>query len=161
MDINELENNIVRDLAVELADEFDQNFERKAFFDEKWPAAKLTNPRGSLLMRSGNYRRSIEYNVNDEIYFSSSLPYASLHNEGGEITVTEKMKRYFWAMHKNTKGTEAQQYKALALMKVGHVIRVPKRQVVGDHPEVGKIVERIVNDNIEQFNQELKKLFEQ
>lgn len=28
----------IQDVAVELTDEFDRNFERKAFFDEAWPA---------------------------------------------------------------------------------------------------------------------------
>lgn len=33
MDNNDFLNNVMRDLKVELDDEFDRNFERKAFFD--------------------------------------------------------------------------------------------------------------------------------
>lgn len=33
---NELKNDILNDMRVELSDEFDRNFERKAFFTEKW-----------------------------------------------------------------------------------------------------------------------------
>lgn len=180
MDINDLENKITKDLAVELADEFDRNFERKAFFTDRWPSTKINNSRGSVMNRSGNLRRSIKYNVRDGmILFSSSLPYASIHNEGGEITVTAQMKKYFWAMYykatggittksdggeskskKNVKLTaEASKWKALALMKIGQKIKVDKRQMVGDHPQVAKIVKGVIDDNMELFNQELIKKF--
>jgi phage gpG-like protein len=180
MDINVLERKITNDLAVELADEFDRNFERKAFFTEKWASPKINNSRGSVMNRSGNLRRSIKYSVRDGmILFSSSLPYASIHNEGGEITVTAQMKKYFWAMYykatggitskadggeskskKNVKLTEeASKWKGLALMKVGQKIKVEKRQMVGDHPQVAKIVKGVIDDNMEVFNQELIKKF--
>jgi phage gpG-like protein len=180
MDINDLEKKITNDLAVELADEFDRNFERKAFFTEKWASPKINNARGSVMNRSGNLRRSIKYSVRDGIIlFSSSLPYASIHNEGGEITVTAQMKKYFWAMYyratggittkadggeskskKNIKLTEeAAKWKGLALMKVGQKIKVEKRQMVGDHPQVAKIVKGVIDDNMELFNQELIKKF--
>ena len=179
MDINDLANKITEDLAVKLGEEFDENFVRKAFFTEKWPSPKINNARGSVMLRSGNLKNSIKYRVNDGmILFSSSLPYASIHNEGGEIVVTAQMKKYFWAMYyksagaitysvknkavakgqKNEKLTaEAAKWKGLALMKIGHKIKVEKRQMVGDHPEVAKIVKRIVDINMEKFNDELIK----
>lgn len=180
MEINDLEKKITQDLAVELSDEFDRNFERKAFFTEKWPSTKINNSRGSVMNRSGNLRRSIKYSVRDGmILFSSSLPYASIHNEGGEITVTAQMKKYFWAMYyramggittkkdggdssskKNVKLTgEAAKWRGMALMKIGQKIKVEKRQMVGDHPQVAKIVKGVIDDNMELFNQELIKKF--
>lgn len=180
MDIRDLENKITTDLAVELSEEFDRNFERKAFFTEKWASPKINNSRGSVMNRSGNLRRSIKYSVRDGmILFSSSLPYASIHNEGGEITVTAQMKKYFWAMYykatgsittkanggeskskKNVKlSTEALKWKGLALMKIGQKIKVEKRQIVGDHPQVAKIVKGVIDDNMELFNQEQIKKF--
>ena len=179
MEINELEKKITQDLAVELADEFDLNFERKAFFTEKWASPKINNARGSVMNRSGNLRRSIKYNVRDGmILFSSSLPYASIHNEGGEITVTAQMKKYFWAMYYKaaggitysvkTKGVakskrnekltgEAAKWKSLALMKIGQKIKVEKRQMVGDHPQVAVLVKGVIDDNMRLFNEELIK----
>lgn len=180
MDINDLENKIVTDLAVELADEFDRNFERKAFFTDKWPDNQLKNARGSMMMRSGNLRRSIKYNVRGGmVTFSSSLPYASIHNEGGEITVTEKMKKYFWAMYykaagavttkanggesKSKKNTnlkiEAQQWKNLALMKVGQKMKIEKRQIVGNHAQVAKIVQDVIDSNMIAFNEAIAEQF--
>ena len=177
MDINDLEKKITIGAAKELADEFDLNFKRKAFFTEKWASPKINNSRGSVMNRSGNLRRSIKYNVRDGmIVFSSSLPYASIHNEGGEITVTAQMKKYFWAMFYKaaggitysvkTKGVakskrnekltaEAAKWKSLALMKIGQKIKVEKRQMVGDHPQVGIIIKGIVDINMKLFNEEL------
>ncbi len=180
MDINDLEKKITNDLAVELADEFDRNFERKAFFTEKWASPKINNARGSVMNRSGNLRRSIKYSVRDGmILFSSSLPYASIHNEGGEITVTAQMKKYFWAMYykatggittkkdggessskKNVKLTaEAAKWRGMALMKVGQKIKIEKRQFIGNHPQVLQIVKSVIDDNMKIFNQELIKKF--
>lgn len=168
--------NFINDVAVELTDEFDQNFERKAFFTDKWPGTKLHNPRGSMMARNNNLRNSIKYDiVGEQITWSSSLPYASIHNEGGEITVTEKMKRFFWAMYYKAAGAvtktksqrnerltiEAQQWKNLALMKVGQKIKIEKRQFIGDHPQVRQAVQNVWNDNFKDFesymNQIMKK----
>jgi len=92
--------NILQDVKVDLAQEFDRNFGRKGFFDKKWPETKHKYSRGSLMMRSGKLRRGIKAQVHgNSIVFTNSMPYAAIHNEGGEITVTAKMKRYFWAMH--------------------------------------------------------------
>lgn len=182
MNLKELENKITRDVAVELADEFDRNFERKAFFDKKWKQTKISNSRGTLMMRTGKLRRSIRYSVRDnQILFSSSLPYASIHNEGGEIVVTKKMKSFFWAMYykaagavtKTKKGTvgksqrntrltaEAKSWRNLALMKVGHKMKIERRQIVGDHPALDKPIKAAMDQNIKLYNDELAKQFKQ
>lgn len=54
MDLKSFKNNFLRDVKVELAEEFDRNFERKGFFNQKWKNTKLVNSRGSLMSRSGN-----------------------------------------------------------------------------------------------------------
>lgn len=36
MGVNELVNSILSDIRVELADEFDRNFQREAFFSKPW-----------------------------------------------------------------------------------------------------------------------------
>mgnify|MGYP002621452394 CR=1 FL=1 len=131
--------NFINAVRVELADEFDMNFRRKAFFNKKWPKTKYANNKGSLMMRTGNLRQSISSQVEgSSIRFKSSAPYASIHNNGGEITVTAKMKKFFWAMHYKSAGAvtgkggkrddalnaEAQKWKAMALMKVGSTIKI-------------------------------------
>ena len=160
MEIKELVHKITTDLAVELADEFDRNFERKGFFTEKWSSPKINNSRGSVLNRTGNLRRSIRYNVSDNsISFSSSLPYASIHNEGGEIVVTAQMKKFFWAMFYKSSGAEAMKWKGMALLKIGHKMKIEKRQFIGDHPEVARAVRIVVNENMTLFNEQILKQF--
>ena len=48
--MNDLMRNILSDLRVEVLDEFNQNFTRKAFFDQPWPARKMD--KGCLLYTS-------------------------------------------------------------------------------------------------------------
>ncbi len=165
--------NILKDIRVELSDEFDKNFERQAFFSETWARRKSpTRPGGATLIDTGHLRQSIKSrSTADSITFYSTLPYAAIHNEGGEIKVTAKMKRYFWykcmaaqgsfgrkknGERRNDKrtvqlSTEAEFWKALALMKVGKSIKIPKRQFLGAAPEVEKAVREIIEENLTEF----------
>ena len=105
------------------------------------------NRLGSLLMVTGTLRRSIRCQVNaDSVMWESSEKYASLHNDGGTLTVTAKMKRFFWYKYKVTND---ESWKWMALMKTGAVITIPQRQFLGDHPQVRKAAERIINDNLQ------------
>ena len=149
---------ILQDVAEDLNDEFHENFRRKAFFYKKWKKEKLHNRRGSLMIRSsGGLYSSINHQIGQKsIRWTSSKPYASLQNEGGEITVTRKMQKYFWAMYirEGKTGIEAEQFKAMAMKKVGSKITIPERKFIGDHPEVRKAIEScadITFNEIEKF----------
>lgn len=171
--------NTLNDIRVDIADEFDQNFERKGFFSEKWKDAKR-NRRGSLMLRTGKLRRSIRSQLTPAklIRFSSSLPYASIHNDGGKIKVTAKMKAYFWALYReatagliysvktkaarktarNVRLTEDATFnKAMALKKVGESLTIPKRQFIGWHSSQDASVERAINNNLNELNAEIRK----
>ncbi len=143
---------ILNDLKVELTDEFDQNFERKAFFDTPWADTKLPNPIGSLMMRTGALRDSIMSDVESEgIHFTSSVPYAAVHNEGGTFkkTITPQMRKWAFAMFKTTKNAI---YKGIALSKKDHLtITIPKRQFIGDHPKVDEAIEQVVEANVKEY----------
>ena len=85
----QLKKNIISDMRVELAEEFDKNFTRKAFFTEKWEKRRNPNALGSLLVVTGSLRRSIQAKETpDGVRFTSNQPYATLHNEGGKGSVT-------------------------------------------------------------------------
>lgn len=158
MNFNQFLRQTLTDIKVKLEGEFKQNFERKAFFNEKWKETKFPNQRGSLMMRTGNLRASIQSKIQgNSIVFSSSMPYASIHNQGGEIIVTPKMKKYFWTQYLKAgkKGIIAEQFKALALKKVGDTIRIEKRPFIGNHPEVNKAIETIFNANFQDFAKQL------
>lgn len=170
--------NILKDIKVELGDEFDRNFERQGFFSEKWQRRKSpTRPGGAILVDTGKLRRSIKSSsTSDSIVFSSDLPYASIHNEGGEIKVTHKMKAYFWHKYYEATGsfgrkkngearkdkrtvqlsTEAGFWKLLALMKEGSSIKIPKRQFLGASPEVERAVRDIIEENLGEYFNDVK-----
>jgi phage gpG-like protein len=161
----QLFNQLLKDIQVELSDEFDRNFERKAFFNTGWKPA-IKNPIGSLLMRTGALRGSLRSVIvgNSAIKWESSLPYADIHNSGGTITVTSKMKGFFWyrfhmATGGNNKNTNAEAlfWKAMALKPVGSAIIIPKRQFIGDHPVVHQSIKDVTG---EWFNTDVKKFID-
>lgn len=165
---------ILKDIKTELGDEFDQNFERQAFFSEKWQRRKSPiRPGRAILVDDGGLRRSIRKpEIKDSsIVFRSDLPYSEIHNEGGEIAVTARMKKFFWRKYYEASGafgrrkdgtlrkdkrnmqltSEADFWRAMALMKVGSKIKIPKRQFLGTSPEVEKIVRKIIEDNLTEY----------
>lgn len=171
----------LRDVKVELTEEFDRNFERQAFFTEKWQRRQRGGDGRAILTKSGALRKSIHSRISDggkEIVFFTDLPYASIHNEGGVIKVTPRMKRFFWAKFIETRqsfgrrkngslsrdkrnailSAEASYWKAMALKKVDSEIRIPRRQFLGYSPEVERAVREIIEENLGQyFNQEFYK----
>lgn len=156
---------ILKDIQVELADEFDQNFEREAFFSESW--ARRRSPvhggrSGHLLVDTGGLRGSIRSRIEgDSVFFSSDLPYAGIHNDGGDIIVTARMKRFFWAKFRDANGgtwgrggnggVEAEFWKMMALKKVGSTVRIPRRRFLGVNADVEKIVMGIVEENLRDY----------
>lgn len=92
----------LKDIGTKIGEEFDRNFEREAFFNEHWARRKYNDDESrGLLTRTGALRRSIKTETTGHsVVFSSDLPYAAIHNEGGAITVTRKMKRYFWYLYR-------------------------------------------------------------
>jgi len=131
-------NNALKDIKIELVDEFDRNFERKAFFDgDPWDEPKKDPNIGSILNRSGRLRNSIHAELNQsehQISFTSDTPYADIHNSGGEGLA--------WGKHPFT---------------------MPKRQFIGEHPEVenivGNILDEHINDYMETLGNQIKNRF--
>ena len=156
---------ILKDIQVELADEFDRNFEREAFFSEAWARRKSPvhgGRSGHLLVDTGALRGSIRSRIEgDSVFFSSDLPYAGIHNDGGDIIVTARMKRFFWAKYREANGgtwgrdgsggAEADFWKMMALKKVGTAVRIPRRRFLGVNSEVEKIVIGIVEENLNDY----------
>lgn len=172
---------ILRDIQVELGDEFDRNFERQAFFSEAWARRKSPNrPGGTLLIDTGNLRRSVRSRTTENsITFFTDLPYAAIHNDGGEIVVTAKMKRYFRAKFYESQGgferkkgiakrtlsdggfyawtskmnltPVAEFWRFMALKRAGTTIRIPRRRFLGAGPEVERIVREIIEENLNEY----------
>lgn len=148
MNSRSLINKLMKDIKVELDDEFDHNFERKAFFDRRWKPTKKIMRIGSLLLRTGALRNSIRSQIEGmNIKYTSSLPYADIHNRGGVIKVPAKK----GASKKNK-------------ISRGHSITIPQRQFIGDHPQVKKSIQSVTNDWVNnelknELNRNLKKIF--
>ncbi len=164
---------IVKDVQVELGDEFNRNFERQAFFS--WPWQRRKSPLrsgGHILLDSGRLRDSIGSQAGEnKVTFYSHHPAAAIHNEGGEIVVTEKMRKFFWRKYYEAQGslgrkkngeyrrnkynlrltTEAVFWRNMALMKVGSKIKMPRRQFIGNAPEVDKAVQEIISENVAKY----------
>jgi phage gpG-like protein len=173
---------ILRDIQVELGDEFDQNFERQAFFSQAWQRRKSPmRPGGLILVDSGGLRRSVRSEIRESsIVFLSDHPAAAIHNEGGEIKVTAKMKRFFRAKFYESQGgfgrkkgdpnrptlpdgafyawtskmslnTISEFWRIMALMKVGSTIKIPQRKFLGTSPEVEAAVRAIIEENLNEY----------
>lgn len=97
--IDKLITSTLQRIGVGLAEYFAKAFETKSFDGKPWPKRRTDN-RGSLMNATGTLRRSIKYQVmGRSVRFVSNMPYAKIHNEGGKIKVTAKMKKFFFAKY--------------------------------------------------------------
>lgn len=99
-------------------DHYQDNFRKGGFVNkrlQRWPATKrqqsgdtsAASNYGPLLSRRNHLFSSIKYMPSDyHVRVANDVPYASMHNYGGEThpTVTPKMRRFAWAMYYNTSG---------------------------------------------------------
>ena len=136
---------ILNDLRVEISDEFDRNFQRKAFFDKPWPPRKM-NGKGSLLMQTGNLCRSIRCRVEaDGVVWETSERYAAIHNYGGV--------QYVKPHHRRRYSKKKDTYTRHQVK--GYAYKMPRRQFLGDHPEVRKRAEAVIQRNLQKAAQDL------
>lgn len=182
--INLLVRETLKDIKKEALEEFDRNFEREAFFNQKWARRKYNDDTSrGLLVQNGTLRRSIKGEITDHdsvLIYTTEL-YANIHNEGGTITVTRKMKSHFWKMYYTVTGgkaadgfsknlqrkkngaprnnkrnralsAEAEFYRRMAMKKAGSKITIPKRQFIGNHPDLEKLLKEIFYNNAKNFD---------
>lgn len=169
---------ILRDVRVEASQQFDRNFTQESFFGTPWPRRKGPVRRNRhLLVSTGDLRRSIlSRSDENSITFYSDLPYAAIQNKGGDIRVTARMKRLFWAKYYEATGgfkrrkdgslsrskrqvqlsEEAEFWKAMALKKVGETVTIPKRQYLGTSPQLENAVKAIIEKDIEEYLKTIK-----
>lgn len=168
----------MKDIQVECDDQLQENFRREAFFNDKWQRRSHDDGSGRKVLQGPakggvHLSQSIFPGRLDgfKLVYSTTLPYAAIHNEGGTIRVTAKMKRYFWAKYIEATGSitykkdgrkrntqrnrkldaNAEFYKAMALKKVGSKIIIPKRQFIGMHPQLNTTITEIIQDNLNDF----------
>lgn len=92
---------------------FIQSFNRQGFLDENlkaWDKKQFNDSAGAVLIQTGALKRGIYSRSQgmERVIFGvdANIPYAKIHNEGGEIIVTAKMKRYFWYLYMQITGSK-------------------------------------------------------
>ena len=151
IDGEQLKRNILDDMRVELSDEFDKNFDRKACFTKKWKRRANPNAKGSLLMVTGTMRRSIKAEVRGNgVRFTSAVPYAAIHNEGGKGTKS---------VHTHTRCSK--KGKIYTVKAHTRKFTMPQRQFVGDGKRTQELIKGVINDNLADFNLQLSKFIKQ
>lgn len=149
--MNDFKQKLISDIRVKLTEEFDRNFERKAFFDRRWPRRRVEHGKGSLLVVTGTLRRSIRSTTtHDGVRFTSAVPYAAIHNEGGRVPQSVR------SHTRRGKGGKRHTVKA----HTRH-IAMPERRFIGDSPRTRQIIENIIERNISRFSEELARRMKQ
>jgi phage gpG-like protein len=178
---------LMRAISVLAADQFRLNFRKQGFMDtslKPWTARKFEFPgkKRSILtgIAGGALRDSITstFTANKAVV-STNKAYARIHNEGGIVPVTPKMRAFFWAMYYKTKAKastaehssiktrktiaarsslskaaklapEANIWRNLA-MKKGNTITIPKRQFMGHSKDLEKKIDRLVKNYMKKL----------
>lgn len=138
--------------AVTMVNFFKRNFQAGGFVDvpfQKWKKSIYPGARRTMV-RSGNTRRQIKKIQVSEtrvvVGIANHNHYAKIHNEGGQILITPKMRRFFWAKYKET-GREY--WKNLAITKKTH-IDIPKRQFIGNSIALEKTMDRMLINELKK-----------
>lgn len=104
--------------------------------------SRINRKGGNTLVKTGTLQRDIQKR---SVRFESikvgtssiTQKYAQIHNEGGTIRITAKMRKFFWSQYKETGQTF---WKNMALHK-SDTITIPKRNFIGDSSSLDKINE--------------------
>lgn len=162
-----------------VVESINENFRRGGFYNSRWKPTRrqqlgfhgVAGQYGPLLSKSNHLSRStVSIPGKGQVTIQNSLEYAGIHNDGREIPVTSRMKRFFWAKYYETgavnPGTgnrkkpasdaEADFWRGMALKRVGSRIKIPKRQFIGESPEVDKIVDEITDKELQNHIQAMQ-----
>ncbi len=166
---------IVAIAAAEALRFYKQRFVEQNFVDNSTQTWKPTKGRKAL-SKTGTLKRSVRIiniansSTNTTIKIGTSEKYAQIHNQGGKITITPKMRKFFWAkfaelsgaQSKDKKGRtrnnnrnrtiseQAQLFKALALTKK-KTITIAKRQFIGHSAQLEKQLNRLIQAKLSQI----------
>ena len=164
----EIEHALRRTLPIKVGriakDHFQTGFRQGGFQDngtQAWQRKKRPDKYGPLMSSRQNLYGSIYYRPEDyRVTVGTEVPYAAIHNEGGDIVVTARMKRFFWAKFREANGgswkrsaknSEADFWKMLALKKVGSTIHIPQRRFIGESRELNGKIEQTILQELEKL----------
>ena len=144
-----------------------ENFRQGRFYNgERWQTPLRTSlgfrgasgQYGPLLSGSNHLMMNTDYEpLPGKVIIRNNEVYAATHNEGDEIGVTQRMRRFFWAKHYEHKermgvnAPETEFWKRMALKKPGSRIKIPRRHFLDPSKEVDAIVQDVVNKELQIF----------
>lgn len=150
-----------------------QKFFREGFVKKGWngvpfkPWAKSNSPfTRQLMYNEGSLMHSVRVmrETPSQVVVGSDSRYGAIHNQGGTITVTAKMKRFWWAKYYEAGGggkklnKKAQFCRNMALQPVGKQIKMPQRQFIGESAVLMKQFDTWLKKTIEiEFTDNLNK----
>ncbi len=144
-------------IGIEATKHFKKNFFDEGFDGKKWDSRKSKRLGGTngqkVLSLSGELAESITYRIDGStIIIYTDKKYAEIHNKGGKITVTDKMRRFFWFKNKEAKeaGADdvAEMYKAMALSKE---ITIKQRKFMGESKELITIISNRIQKDLKRI----------
>ena len=154
-------------VGVAVRDSVRQNFRQGDFYGtNRWgQPLRVTlgfrgapGQRGPLLSGSNHLMMNTDYQpLPGRVIIRNNEVYAATHNDGEDITVTERMKRFFWAKQMEDKermgenAPETEFWKRMALKKPGSRITIPQRHFLGPGPAVDKLVNDVINKELQEF----------
>lgn len=181
--IKEINDRLPRKIGVIATNHFKQNFRNSGFMDggnHPWQPSKrqLGDGKdasyGTLLSRRNHLMSSVTSIPGvGEVTIRNDVPYAQIHNEGGEFdvhpTVTKKLRKYAWYKVYSLSGIsrgkgslpkqlsdEAEIWKAIALTKKQKLnvhINMPQRQFMGESQELNAKIEAELQKTIDRIMQ--------
>ena len=154
-------------VGVVVRDSVRENFRQGNFYNgERWQTPLRTSlgfrgapgQYGPLLSGTNHLMMNTDYQpLPGRVIIRNNEVYAATHNDGADIGVTERMKRFFWAKHMEDKtrlgenSPEAEFWKRMALKKPGSRIHIPRRHFLGPSKEVDAIVQKTINNELQEF----------
>lgn len=179
--LKEVNDRLPRKVGVVAVNHFKQNFRDGGWLDDglhPWQRTRRQDSKspdakyGPLTSRRDHLMRSIQASVAPgQVTIENPVPYAAIHNEGGDITtsVTKKMRKYAWAkvysLSGMSKGSsapkqlppEAEKWKGLALTKKSRLnIHIPQRQFMGDSAELRRKIAQEIQKSIKSITDKIK-----
>ena len=142
--------------GIEAESFFKERFERKNWLDRSpepwepskkppdWVPKKWRKKRGSLMVDSKRLKGSIRVvkSSKTSVTIGTDVPYAQIHNEGGKIDQTLKIKKHSRQRNGRKHSVKAHKRK--------RTIKIPKRQFIGESAILLRRIERYVEREIKE-----------
>lgn len=141
-------------IGTEVINSATDNFRSESYFGKKWPKRKDKKNTRKLLVKTGTLQRSprIIRSQPGLIAVGSDVPYAPIHNNGGNINRAARSETF--VRHRYKSGKRKGLFKRGTTTGQGftfknYSINMPRRQFLGAHPKLKSSLQNIIKEEIE------------